>query len=158
MDNIDDEKLKWMLLFQGNVPVLSAQEQCEMTKQLEQLSQRSEVALHPGPLALDKGTIIPPVSLTLLPKIISFKLQPPDAAWAAHKLKLSAEEEEKLNGPFLFTPIQFGSFRKQPNYKQQVLMGSFFFLCFLTTCKESLERSFNKVILICFLSIYECSY
>jgi len=107
---------------QGNVPVLSIQEQCDMTKQLEQLSQRSEIPLHPGPLALENGTIIPPVSLTLLPKILSFKLQPPDATLAAHKLKLSEEEEEKLKGPFLFTPIQFGSFRKQPNYKQQVFM------------------------------------
>jgi len=124
---------------QGNVPVLSAQEQCEMTKQLEQLSQRSEVALHPGPLALDQGTIIPPVSLTLLPKIVSFKLQSPEAALAAHKLKLSAEEEEKLNGPFLFTPIQFGSFRKQPNHKQQVLMGPFLIRYLRRIPKESLK-------------------
>lgn len=103
----------------GTAAILSNQEQAEMAKQLEQLSQRSETPLHPGPLALENGTIIPPVSLTLLPKIASFKLQPPGAVLAAQRL---VPEDEINNGPFLFTPIQFGSFRKQPTRKTQVEM------------------------------------
>ena len=105
----------------GAAMVLSSQEQFEMAKQLEQLSQRSETPLHAGPLALENGTIIPPVSLTLLPKILCFKLAPPDLVLAAQKLV--TEEEKNSNGPFLFTPIQFGSFRKQPHRKNKVLMG-----------------------------------
>lgn len=104
----------------GSIPILSSQEQAEMAKQLDQLAQRSEMPLHPGPLALENGTIIPPVSLTLLPKIVHFKLQPPGAVLAAQRLML---EDEINNGPFLFTPIQFGSFRKQPTRKTLVEMG-----------------------------------
>lgn len=104
----------------GSSAILSYQEQAEMAKQLEQLSQRSELPLHPGPLALENGTIIPPVSLTLLPKIVNFKLQPPGAILAAQRLM---PEDEINSGPFLFTPIQFGSFRKQPTRKTQVEMG-----------------------------------
>ncbi|XP_046452687.1 protein brunelleschi-like isoform X2 [Daphnia pulex] len=103
----------------GAIPILSSQEQAEMAKQLDQLAQRSEMPLHPGPLALENGTIIPPVSLTLLPKIVHFKLQPPGAVLAAQRLML---EDEINNGPFLFTPIQFGSFRKQPTRKTLVEM------------------------------------
>lgn len=109
----------------GAAPILSSQEQAEMAKQLEQLSQRSEMPLHPGPLALENGTIIPPVSLTLLPKIVSFKLQPPGAVLAAQRL---VPDDEVNNGPFLFTPIQFGCSRKQPTRKTQVEMGILNFL------------------------------
>lgn len=100
--------------------VLSSQEQLDMAKQLEHLSQRSDTPLHPGPLALENGTIIPPVPLTMLPRILSFKLLPPDTVLAAQKL---VPAEETNSGPFLFTPIQFGSFRKQPNRKNKILMG-----------------------------------
>ena len=114
---------------QGSIPVLSSQEQAEMARQLEQLSQRSEMPLHPGPLALENGTIIPPVPLTLLPKIVSFKLQPPATIFAAQRL---VPDDEVNHGPFLFTPIQFGSFRKQITRKNQVEMGNIsFFNCFL---------------------------
>ena len=100
-----------------------------MARQLEQLSQRSEMPLHPGPLALENGTIIPPVPLTLLPKIVSFKLQPPATIFAAQRL---VPDDEVNHGPFLFTPIQFGSFRKQITRKNQVEMGNIsFFNCFL---------------------------
>jgi hypothetical protein len=112
----------------GFSAILSSQEQAEMAKQLEQLSQRSEMTLHPGPLALENGTIIPPVSLTLLPKIVNFKLQPPGAVLAAQRLIMP--EDEINNGPFLFTPIQFGSFRKQPTRKTQVEMGMHIFVIF----------------------------
>ncbi len=105
---------------QGAAAVLSCQEQSEMAKQLEQLSQRSEMPLHPGPLALENGTIIPPVPLILLPKIVNFKLQPPGTVLAAQRLM---PEDEINNGPFLFTPIQFGSLRKQITRKNQVEMG-----------------------------------
>lgn len=105
---------------QGATSVLSSTEMAEMAKQLEQLSLRSETPLHPGPLALENGTIIPPVSLTLLPNILSFKLQPPDYVLAAQKL---VPDEEINSGPFLFTPIQFGSFRKQLKRKHQAKMG-----------------------------------
>lgn len=106
---------------QGAAAVLSSQEQAEMARQLEQLSQRSEMPLHPGPLALDNGTIIPPVPLTLLPKIVVFKLQPPETILTAQRL---IPEDDTNHGPFLFTPIQFGSFRKQLPRKNQIEMGN----------------------------------
>lgn len=112
-----------MLLIQqqlGAPAVLSSQEQAEMAKQLEQLSQRSDLPLHPGPLALDNGTIIPPVPLVLLPKIVSFKLQPPGTVLAAQRL---TPQDETNTGPFLFTPIQFGSFRKQISKRNQIDIG-----------------------------------
>ena len=112
---------------QGAAAVLSSQEQAEMAKQLEQLSQRSEMPLHPGPLALENGTIIPPVPLTLLPKILNFKLQPPGTVLAAQRLM---PDDEVNNGPFLFTPIQFGSFRKQITRKNQVEMGMLYYVLF----------------------------
>lgn len=107
---------------QGSPHVLSASEQCDLSRQLELLCQRCDVVLHPGPLALDNGTIIPPVPWTLLPKIRTFKLQPPQASLKAVKLHQPALQDS--NGPFLFTPIQFGSFRKQVNKKHQVKMGN----------------------------------
>ena len=110
---------------QGAAAALSMGEQCELVRQLEMLSQRCEVPLHPGPLALENGTIIPPVPWTMLPKIRSLKLQPTEAALKAQKL-VALNSSEDTNGPFLFTPIQFGSFRKQPNKKNQVKMGQYF--------------------------------
>ena len=106
---------------QGSM-VLSSQEQSEMAKQLEHLSQRSETPLHTGPLALENGTIIPPISLTMLPKVLSFTLLPPDKCLEAQKL---VPDVEANTGPFLFTPIQFGSCRKQPGKKFQEKIGNF---------------------------------
>ena len=61
--------LLWFLCEpQAAAPALTPAEQCELARQLDLLSQRCEVALHPGPLALDNGTIIPPVPWTLLPR------------------------------------------------------------------------------------------
>lgn len=83
------------------------------------LSQRSETPLHTGPLALENGTIIPPISLTMLPKALTFTLCPPSKSLEAQKLV----PDEENSGPFLFTPIQFGLFRKQPGKKNQEKIG-----------------------------------
>ena len=39
-------------------------------------------------------------------------------------------DDEVNNGPFLFTPIQFGSFRKQITRKNQVEMGMLYYVLF----------------------------
>ena len=96
-------------------PVVSTQDQIEMAHQIELFSQRSESQPLSGPLALDTGTIVPPVQMILLPKILSIKLLPPNAVMASRKLKNS---EENQSGPFLFTPIQRGSFRNKQNQQK----------------------------------------
>ena len=107
---------------QSAAPALTVADQCDMAKQLEMLTLRCRPALHPGPLALDNGTIIPPVPWTMLPRVRAVKLRTADAALKAHKIKAPSSAEN--SGPFLFTPIQFGgSFRSKASKKNQVVMG-----------------------------------
>lgn len=96
-------------------PVVSTQDQIEMAQQIELFSQRSESQPLSGPLALDTGTIVPPVQMILLPKVLNMKLLPPNALMASRKLKSA---EETPSGPFLFTPIQRGSIRNKQNQQK----------------------------------------
>lgn len=92
--------------------VVTTQEQIDLAHQIELFSQRSDSQPLSGPLALDTGVIVPPVQMILLPKVLNIKLLPPNAMMAARKLKTV---EENQSSPFLFTPIQRGSFRNKQN-------------------------------------------
>lgn len=95
--------------------VVTTQEQIDLAHQIELFSQRSDSQPLSGPIALDTGAIVPPVQMTLLPKVLNVKLLPPNALMASRKLK---SVEENQAGPFLFTPIQRGSFRNKQNQQK----------------------------------------
>lgn len=82
---------------------LTPQEQRDLAIQLQTLSAQCEGA--PFPLVLDSGIVIPPANLTNIPLCKMFKLQNLKPHLQPQKL-----EKEKIDtGPFLFTPIHFGS-------------------------------------------------
>lgn len=95
---------------------LSQPEQAEMAMQLQNLSSQCEgspVALH-----LDNGTTIPPANLTDLPYCSQMTLKTLPAHWRPQKVAVVKVD----SGPFLFTPIHFGSIdrRKQPTDNRKV--------------------------------------
>lgn len=59
----------------------------------------------PVPLVLENGTVIPPANLTDLPYCVQFKLKNSPSHLRPYKVVTNKVD----NGPFLFTPIHFGS-------------------------------------------------
>lgn len=70
---------------------------------LQNLSAQCEGA--PVPLVLENGTVIPPANLTDLPYCVQFKLKNSPSHLRPYKVVANKVD----NGPFLFTPIHFGS-------------------------------------------------
>lgn len=82
---------------------LSPNEQKEFSIQLQNLSAQCEGA--PVPLVLDNGTVIPPANLTDLPYCDQFKIKMLSSHMRPYKMTTNKID----SGPFLFTPIHFGS-------------------------------------------------
>lgn len=95
---------------------LSPNDQKEFAIQLQSLSAQCEGG--PVPLVLDNGVVIPPANLHNVPICNGFvlrNLQPHLQPRKIQALKLDS-------GPFLFTPINFGSMERKSN-KPQSKMG-----------------------------------
>lgn len=91
---------------------LTANEQKELCIQLQSLASQCEGA--PVALVLDNGNIIPPANLINIPLCQMFvpkNLQP-------HLQPKKLKDAKQDSGPFLFTPIRFGSFERNGNGPQ----------------------------------------
>lgn len=91
---------------------LNPTEQRDLSKQLQKLAAECEGA--PVPLVLDTRAVIPPANLTNIPKAKNFRLQD-------LPLHLRPQKLEKLKediGPFLYTPISFGSLDRKSTKSQ----------------------------------------
>lgn len=103
------------LLLQVMWSQLSPNERVEASLQLQSIAAQCEGS--PIPLILDSGLIIPPANLIHIPTVESFvvhKLPPP-----FQPIKLEKIKEDY--GPFLFTPLNFGSLeRKTSSTKEKI--------------------------------------
>ncbi|CAG9788774.1 unnamed protein product [Diatraea saccharalis] len=95
-------------LLQTMWPHLSRQEHRDLAIQLQALSAQCEGG--PVPLVLETGEVIPPANLTHVPRCTSFLPRPPPAPRAPHPLNAKPNQ-----GPFIFTPIHFGSLERKAN-------------------------------------------
>nr|CAD7393996.1 unnamed protein product [Timema cristinae] len=86
---------------------LNPLERRDLAIQLQALAAQCEGA--PVPLVLQSGAVIPPVNLTHLPQIRSFALQNLPPQLRPQKIEKIKED----SGPFLFTPIHFGSLERR---------------------------------------------
>ncbi|XP_043267833.1 protein brunelleschi isoform X2 [Venturia canescens] len=93
---------------------LSPTERKDIALQLQSASQQCEGA--PIPLVLDSGIVVPPANLINIPTTKSFvlkNLQP-------HLQPQKIERVKEDHGPFLFTPINFGSLERKNTSKSKV--------------------------------------
>ncbi|CAG9766365.1 unnamed protein product [Ceutorhynchus assimilis] len=82
---------------------LNQTEQKELAIQLQSLSVQCEGS--PVPLVLESGIVVPPANLTDIPVCLGFVLKD----LKPHLRPRLIEQEKEDMGPFLFTPIHFGS-------------------------------------------------
>lgn len=82
---------------------LSPADQKELAIQLQSLSAQCEGA--PVPLVLENGIVIPPANLTNIPVCTGFSLK----NLKPHLQPTKVQSSKQDSGPFLFTPIHFGS-------------------------------------------------
>lgn len=82
----------------------------------QSLSSQCEGA--PVPLVLDNGIVIPPANLSNIPICVGFTLRNLKPHSQPRKIKALKQDL----GPFLFTPIKFGSLERKNN-KPQSKMG-----------------------------------
>ncbi|KZC10481.1 Protein brunelleschi [Dufourea novaeangliae] len=101
-------------LLQTMYNYLTPNERKETALQLQNVSQQCEGA--PVPLVLDTGTVIPPANLTNIPKTKSFTLK----NMQPHLQPQKVERVKEDHGPFLFTPINFGSLERKNLSKSKV--------------------------------------
>lgn len=71
----------------------------------------------PVPLVLETGEVIPPANLTHVPHCSWFTPRPLAPARTPHLIKCKAQ-----TGPFIFTPIHFGSLERKAK-KDEGKMG-----------------------------------
>lgn len=93
---------------------LTPAERRDVAVQLQSVAQQCEGA--PVPLVLPSGVVIPPANLTNIPKTRAFvlkNLQP-------HLQPQKIERVKEDHGPFLFTPINFGSLERRNKSKSKV--------------------------------------
>ncbi|XP_012285614.1 protein brunelleschi [Orussus abietinus] len=93
---------------------LTANERRDTALHLQNVSQQCEGA--PVPLVLDSGIVIPPANLTNIPKTKSFALKNLQPHLQPQKIERIKED----HGPFLFTPINFGSLERKNISKSKV--------------------------------------
>ncbi|KAK9709008.1 Transport protein Trs120 or TRAPPC9, TRAPP II complex subunit [Popillia japonica] len=91
---------------------LSNTDQKELSLQLQSLASQCEGA--PVPLVLDNGIVIPPANLINVPVCIGFTLKNLQPHLQPRKIQASKQD----SGPFLFTPINFGSLERKNNKPQ----------------------------------------
>ncbi|KAL8584214.1 hypothetical protein ACOMHN_034900 [Nucella lapillus] len=83
---------------------LSGDQQRETVVALETLTAKCQGV--PQPLSTDTGIILPPIHLTTLPTLRSFKLLSPPAHLRA--VKVMSPEESALGSIFIYTPLTLG--------------------------------------------------
>ncbi|KAL6263112.1 hypothetical protein P5V15_005912 [Pogonomyrmex californicus] len=93
---------------------LTFAERKDIALQLQNVSQQCEGA--PVPLVLDSGTVIPPANLLNIPRTKSFTLKNMQPHLQPQKIERIKED----HGPFLFTPINFGSLERKSISKSKV--------------------------------------
>lgn len=93
-------------LLQTMWPHLTKQQHKEFAIQLQALSAQCEGG--PVPLVLETGEVIPPANLTHVPACSALAPRPAPPARAPHLVKSKAQ-----SGPFIFTPIHFGSLERK---------------------------------------------
>ncbi|XP_034950391.1 protein brunelleschi [Chelonus insularis] len=93
---------------------LSPNERKDIALQLQGVAQQCEGA--PVPLVLESGLVIPPANLTNIPKTKSFTLKRLQPHLEPQKIERAKED----HGPFLFTPINFGSLERKNVSKSKV--------------------------------------
>ncbi|XP_018057662.1 PREDICTED: protein brunelleschi [Atta colombica] len=93
---------------------LTLTERKDIALQLQNVSQQCEGA--PVPLVLDSGTVIPPANLLNIPKTKLFTLKNMQPHLQPQKIERVKED----HGPFLFTPINFGSLERKNTLKSKV--------------------------------------
>ncbi|GBP40013.1 Protein brunelleschi [Eumeta japonica] len=93
-------------LLQTMWPHLSKHEQRDLAIQLQALSAQCEGG--PVPLVLETGEVIPPANLTHVPQCSAFLPKPLPPARNPHLIKSKTPQ-----GPFIFTPIHFGSLERK---------------------------------------------
>lgn len=93
---------------------MNPNERKESALQLQGVSQQCEGA--PVPLVLDSGMVIPPANLTNIPITKSFTLKNLQPHLQPQKIELIKED----HGPFLFTPINFGSLERKITSKSKM--------------------------------------
>ncbi|EGI61990.1 Trafficking protein particle complex subunit 9 [Acromyrmex echinatior] len=93
---------------------LTLTERKDIALQLQNVSQQCEGA--PVPLVLDSGTVIPPANLLNIPKTKLFTLKNMQPHLQPQKIERVKED----HGPFLFTPINFGSLERKNISKSKV--------------------------------------
>ncbi|XP_050306114.1 protein brunelleschi [Anthonomus grandis grandis] len=98
-------------LLQTMWPHLSSTEQKELAIQLQSLSVQCEGS--PVPLVLESGVVVPPANLTDIPKCCGFILNDLNPHLRPRVIK----KEKEDTGPFLFTPIHFGSLDRKTRDK-----------------------------------------
>ncbi|XP_008196943.1 protein brunelleschi [Tribolium castaneum] len=91
---------------------LTPTEQKELAIQLQALSAQCEGS--PVPLVLDSGVVIPPANLTNIPLCHSFVLRNLQPHLQPRKIQAVKQD----TGPFLFTPIHFGSLDRRSTASQ----------------------------------------
>ncbi|XP_018334201.1 protein brunelleschi [Agrilus planipennis] len=94
-------------LLQTMWPYLSINDQKEFAIQLQSLSAQCEGS--PVSLVLDNGTVIPPANLTNIPICAGFNLRNLQPHLRPRKIQVLKQD----SGPFLFTPINFGSLERK---------------------------------------------
>ncbi|XP_063386504.1 protein brunelleschi [Cydia fagiglandana] len=93
-------------LLQTMWPHLTKQQHKEFAIQLQALSAQCEGG--PVPLVLETGEVIPPANLTHVPSCSALAPRPAPPARAPHLIKCKTQ-----SGPFIFTPIHFGSLERK---------------------------------------------
>ncbi|XP_017781590.1 PREDICTED: protein brunelleschi [Nicrophorus vespilloides] len=91
---------------------LTPTDQKELAIQLQSLSAQCEGA--PVPLVLDNGVVIPPANLSNIPVCSGFTLKNLQPHLQPRKIQMAKQDI----GPFLFTPINFGSLERKSNKPQ----------------------------------------
>ncbi|CAG5074038.1 Similar to brun: Protein brunelleschi (Drosophila melanogaster) [Cotesia congregata] len=93
---------------------LSPNDRKDIALQLQGVAQQCEGA--PVPLVLESGIVIPPANLINIPTTKEFKLKNLQAHLQPQKIERVKED----HGPFLFTPINFGSLERKNVSKNSV--------------------------------------
>uniref|UniRef100_A0A0C9R0S0 Bru_0 protein n=1 Tax=Fopius arisanus TaxID=64838 RepID=A0A0C9R0S0_9HYME len=93
---------------------LTPAERRDVALQLQSVAQQCEGA--PVPLHLPSGIVIPPANLTNIPRTRSFLLKNLQPHLQPQKIERIKED----HGPFLFTPINFGSLERRNKSKSKV--------------------------------------
>ncbi|OWF53426.1 Trafficking protein particle complex subunit 9 [Mizuhopecten yessoensis] len=84
--------------------ILTTEDKRDLINTLQTLTAKSEGTT--APLALDSGVILPPIPLSNIPQVTSFKLIPLPPH--LQPIKVASKVVKQDTGPFIFTPLSLG--------------------------------------------------